>query len=88
MSFPDSIECIKKAERVLKSGGQIVVYDKFVPKDRKVTSGRKIANVLTNFVFSDITRSFESIILNSGLTILSDNDADFNGNFRLIKMTK
>ncbi|HAF29647.1 MAG TPA: SAM-dependent methyltransferase [Bacteroidales bacterium] len=86
--IPDPIACIKEAERVLKSGGQIVVYDKFVPKDRKVSSIRKIANVFTNFLFSDITRSFESIILNSGLTILSDKDADFNGNFRLIKMTK
>jgi ubiquinone/menaquinone biosynthesis C-methylase UbiE len=86
--IPDPIACIKEVERVLKSGGQIVVYDKFVPKDRKVSSIRKIANVLTNFLFSDITRSFESIILNSGLTILSDKDADFNGNFRLIKMTK
>ena len=86
--IPDPVACIKESERVLKSGGQIVVYDKFVPKDKKVSSIRKIVNVLTNFLFSDITRSFESIILKTRLTIMSDRDADFSGNFRLIKMTK
>lgn len=86
--IPDPIACIKESARVLKSGGQIVVYDKFVPKDRKVSSIRKITNLLTNFLFSDITRSFESIIPNTGLTILSDTAADFNGNFRIIKITK
>ena len=86
--IPDPVACIKESERVLKSGGLIVVYDKFVPKDKKVSSIRKIVNVLTNFLFSDITRSFESIILKTRLTIMSDRDADFSGNFRLIKMTK
>jgi len=86
--IPDSIACIKESERVLKLGGQIAVYDKFVRKEMKLTVIRRFANVLTNFLFTDITRDFESIVTKTGLTVLSDIDADFNGNFRLIKLTK
>jgi phosphatidylethanolamine/phosphatidyl-N-methylethanolamine N-methyltransferase len=86
--IPDPVACIKEAERVLKQGGLIVVFDKFVRKDTKVTLIRRLANILTNLIFTDITRDFESIVNKTGLTVLSDIDADFNGNFRLIKMTK
>lgn len=85
---PDPIACIKESERVLKQGGQIVVFDKFVRKNKTASLIRKFANVFVNFLFSDITRDFESIVNNSGLTVLSDKDADFNGNFRLIKLIK
>lgn len=85
---PDPIACIKESERVLKQGGQIVVFDKFVRKNKKASLIRKFANVFVNFLFSDITIDFESIVNNSGLTVLSDKDADFNGNFRLIKLIK
>ncbi len=86
--IPDSVACIKEAERVLNHGGEIVVFDKFVRKDTKVTSIRRFANLLTNMIFSDITRDFESIVNKTGLTVLSDIDADFKGNFRIIKMIK
>lgn len=86
--IPDPIACIQESERVLKHGGQIVVFDKFVRKNSKISFIRRFANVLTNLVFSDITRDFESIINKTGLTVLSDTDADFNGNFRLIKLEK
>lgn len=86
--IPDPIACIKETERVLKHNGQIVIFDKFVRKDKKISTKRKIANVITNFLFSDITRSFESIAVHSGLRVTMDSDADFNGNFRLLKMVK
>jgi ubiquinone/menaquinone biosynthesis C-methylase UbiE len=86
--IPDPVACIKESERVLKPGGQITIFDKFVHKNNKASALRRFVNILTNFLFTDITRDFESIANKSKLTILSDKDADFNGNFRLIKMTK
>ena len=35
--IPDPIACINESERVLKHGGQVAVFDKFVRKDKKVT---------------------------------------------------
>ena len=86
--IPDPIACIKESERVLKPGGHIVVFDKFVRRDTKASILRRVANLLTNLIFTDITRNFESILSKSGLRMINDIDADFNGNFRLIKLTK
>jgi ubiquinone/menaquinone biosynthesis C-methylase UbiE len=86
--IPDPIACIKEAERVLKPGGEIAVFDKFVPKNNKISFIRRLANVFTNFLFSDITRDFESIVNQTGLIIIADKEADFNGNFRMIKLVK
>ena len=86
--IPDPIACIKESERLLKPGGHIVVFDKFVRRDTKASMLRRVANLLTNLIFTDITRNFESILSKSGLRMINDIDADFNGNFRLIKLTK
>lgn len=86
--IPDPIACIKEAERVLKPNGEVVVYDKFVRKGAKVSFRRKLANIITNSFFSDITRDFESIVAQTKFTVLSDVDGDFNGNFRLLKLKK
>lgn len=86
--IPDPVACIKEAERVLKPGGQIAVFDKFVKTNSIVSAKRKILNVMTNFFFTDITRHFEQIVGHTKLQTVSDKYANFNGNFRLIKLTK
>jgi len=86
--IPDPVSCIKEAERVLKMGGNIVVLDKFLPKNKKISFVRRLINPIANLFFTDITRSFESIINVTGLKIVSDTDAHFNGNFRVIRLVK
>lgn len=86
--IPDPNLCIKEAERVLKPGGQIAVLDKFVPKNRQVSTLRKVINLFSNLFFTDITRNFESIVKNTKLTVITDKDAGFNGNFRIIRLKK
>jgi hypothetical protein len=39
-------------------------------------------------MFSDISRSFEKIITHTKLSVISDIDANFKGNFRIIKLIK
>ena len=85
--IPNPIACIKECERVLKPGGQITIFDKFVPKNRPLSFRRKLLNPLTSLLFSNITRRFESIVAGTNLIIESDIPADFNGNFRIIKLS-
>ena len=86
--IPDPIACIKESERVLKPGGHVAIFDKFVPKNNKVTFLRTSLNVFANFFFTDITRDFESMVSETNYSVISDNKADFNGNFRLINLKK
>ena len=65
-----------------------VVFDKFVPKGRKVSLRRRFVNLFANLIASDLTRDLESIVENSGFKVVSDEEADWNGNFRLVKLMK
>lgn len=86
--IPDPVLCLKECERVLKPGGRITIFDKFVPKGRALSFVRKFFNPVTNLLFSNINCRFESIVSETGLIIESDVPADFNGNFRIIRLIK
>lgn len=86
--IPDPNKCIKEVERVLKKDGQLIVFDKFKPDNGKTSFLRRFLNPVTNLLFSDITREFESLHKVTELSLVSDKAANFNGNFRLIKLIK
>ena len=86
--IPDPMACLKECERVLKPGGCLTIFDKFVPKGNTVSLLRKIFNPVTNFLFSNIDRSIERIADETQLLTVADAKADFNGNFRIIRMKK
>jgi len=73
--IPDPMACISEASRVLKQGGTAVIYDKFVPKGKKVSLRRSIVNLFSNFLVTNLSRNAETIIAHSGLTLLSDEPA-------------
>ena len=85
--IPDPISTIKEAERVLKPNGKITAMDKFVEGD-EVSLGRRIFNPITNFLFSDITRSFEKIIRHTNLTISLRGPEYISGIFRIYQAQK
>ena len=86
--IPDPIACIRETARVLKHGGAVVVFDKFVPKGQKVSFRRKVLSFFSNLIATDLTRSAETIFADSGLMVVSDEPANWHGNFRLIKLKK
>ncbi|MBK0403955.1 class I SAM-dependent methyltransferase [Adhaeribacter sp. BT258] len=86
--IPDPVKCLQEVERVLKPGGEAVIFDKFRPKNQRLSSLRAFFNKLTSFLFSDITRVIETLLSYTNLKIRKDIPANFNGNFRIILVKK
>lgn len=75
---------LAEALRVLKPGGRILVFDKFVPGGRCPGVLRRALNLLTAAVATDITRRFEDIAAGFAVRVVHDECAFLGCNFRII----
>lgn len=86
--IPDPYKCIKEAERVLKDGGEILIFDKFIKDNKSPSILRKLVNPITSFLFSDINRSLPDIIKDTVLRIKLKENSLFNGTFKIYILSK
>ena len=86
--IPDPYKCIKEVERVLRAGGTVAVFDKFLRPGAKPSLPRKLFNVFARAFFTDINRSLQDIVSGTSLEIVHDEPTAFGGNFRTIVLRK
>jgi ubiquinone/menaquinone biosynthesis C-methylase UbiE len=86
---PDPVRCLREVAGALRRGGRVVVFDKFVRGGRPPTLLRAV-NIVTNTLFTDVTRNFHTILERSGTPLEIEHDAPalFGGLFRHLLLRK
>jgi ubiquinone/menaquinone biosynthesis C-methylase UbiE len=86
--MPQPERGLREAARVLKAGGRIAVFDKFVRDDERVSARRRMLNIVAKPLFSDMTRRLGPLLPGTGLTIEHDEPTAFGGMYRIVTLQK
>lgn len=81
---PDGQSVVNEAARVLKDGGRISIFDKFLARDSSPGFLRKCLDVVTSSLFSSIVRRIEPMLQEAELEVVRDEPVYMNGFFRAI----
>ena len=64
--IPDPARCLAEAARVLRKGGRLAVFDKFLPDGERPGTLRRAGLALLDFVFTSTNRRMGEILAASG----------------------
>ncbi len=85
---PDAHACLAATLRAVKPGGRVVVFDKFQPDGERLSPGRRIMNLFTTAMGTDITRRFGEIAAGCPCTVEIDEPSLLNGMYRVMRLRK
>ena len=87
---PDANKCFQEIIRVLKHEGKIIIFDKFTPKNKKLSLPKMLLRPVISVLGTDIGRSFEELIPKKNISIKVEEDLPImmNGMYRKIIVTK
>lgn len=87
---PDAERCMAEMIRVTKKNGEILIFDKFAPKDKKITIGKKLIRPAIALLGTDINLSYERIMKPFQQQLFEEVNIPlfFKGMYRKIKLRK
>jgi phosphatidylethanolamine/phosphatidyl-N-methylethanolamine N-methyltransferase len=72
--IPDPARCLAEAARVLRVGGRLAVFDKFLPEGERPGTLRRAGLALLDFVFTSTNRRMGEMLARSGAPFVVERD--------------
>ncbi len=85
---PDGAMCFRETLRVLRPGGRLSLFDKFLAPDQTPSPPRRLLNVFSTLAGTDVNRRFEDIAAGSHFIMQRDEPNLLRGMYRVILLEK
>jgi phosphatidylethanolamine/phosphatidyl-N-methylethanolamine N-methyltransferase len=85
---PDPIVCMQEAVRVLKVGGTLSIFDKFLPGNATPSLARRMLSRAANVLFSDLNRQLGPLLAPAPLEVQRQEDAGLGGAYTISQAVK
>ena len=86
--IPDGKACLRSTFQALKPGARAVIFDKFLPEGHRPSAARKLMNLFSSMLGTDINRHLGDMMKGCPCKLLLDEPSIAGGMYRVVMLCK